>query len=137
MIHLVTYDTITGVIEQTKLKGPDPSHDLALATAAQMGKQFTVLEVEFDERELMPEAHYVDKATNTIMEKTTFPELDVSLNGVIVGLPANTTVVWPDGEQTVETGSISFDAAAGGDFMFTFYAPKHFIHHKKVAYNVA
>jgi hypothetical protein len=128
----VTYLPLTGTIIQVKEGGLPDSLENALLSAATRDEVCDVLTTTVQAK---PDKHYMEEGK--VREKTTFPQLTID-NGRVTGIPLNTLVVWPDGEQTLETdGELTFEANTGGDYLFTFYSPQHFMHYRKIAYNVA
>lgn len=57
-------------------------------------------------------------------------------NGVITGIPVETAVRWPDGEETIESGELEFDSNVSGIFNFRFTKFTHFPLYLQVEYNV-
>ena len=60
----------------------------------------------------------------------------VTDNGVITGIPVETAVRWPDGEETIESGELEFDSNVSGIFNFRFTKFTHFPLYLQVEYNV-
>ena len=71
---------------------------------------------------------------NALVGRKTFDL--VSNNGVISGIPIDTTVLWPDGEETVESEEIEFDSNVSGLFPFRFTRFTHFTLELEAEYNV-
>ena len=68
---------------------------------------------------------------NQIQRKTLYPEVTVN-NGLITDLPIDTTVLWPDGVETIESdGSIELESNVSGEFNFVLshvlYFPKDLV----------
>ena len=73
--------------------------------------------------------HYV--SDGELLQRTSFPTITVSesptINATITvsGFPDDTRVLWPDAEETRESGSFSFDTPVGGKFVFTLSHAMH------------
>ena len=75
-------------------------------------------------------------SAGVVTYRTPFPQLTVN-NGVLSGIPTHTVVRWPDGELTIEhDGEIEFESNVGGDFVFQFLHPHHYLADLEVEYNV-
>lgn len=70
-----------------------------------------------------------------IQAKSELPPLTVK-NGVITGIPEDTTVLWPDGVETVETKELEFDSNVSGVFTFRFTTVPYFPYTLEVQYDV-
>ena len=117
MIHIF-YDTY-GYITKMHTSTNDQS-----ALNCQEGE--TVMRLDSS---ISPSNHYV--VGGELLQRTPFPTVTVSesptINATITisGLPADTRVVWPDSEETRESGSFSFDTPVGGKFDFTLSHAAH------------
>lgn len=73
---------------------------------------------------------------NDVVKHTTdFPVLKVN-NGVITNIPAETSVTWPDGVTTVESGGLEFECNVSGVFSFDFYSVQYKPYTLEVTYSV-
>jgi hypothetical protein len=75
--------------------------------------------------------HYIDVPTDKVMQREDFPALNIppsviaNTPRVIRGLPAKTTVVWPDGYTSEESGELTFEVNLPGAYVFRFESVKH------------
>ena len=53
----------------------------------------------------------------------------------VSGIPTASSVTWPDGVTTTESGSLTFDANVQGAYTFKIYHPAHYL--ERITVNVA
>jgi len=122
MSTLVLYETAGNIISTAE----DPSGAM-LASPSEVFE--TLVTIEDD---VLPDTHYVDVSgiEPVITPKLAFAlTLPITPNATIwediSGIPMTTTVIWPDGVDTVETGLLQFKVPYTGYYLFVFEHPQY------------
>ena len=87
-----------------------------------------------------PEYQYVDVNDLVIKNKENFNFNYDNLGEIntpiyFYNLPENTKIHWPDGSTSIESGDVSFEVNATGEYWFMFYNPQKIT--QRVIINVA
>ena len=125
MKHFFAYSPDTGEI---LCSGALSEHDDLVTFASEWPDP-----VGYTNEDVHPNTHYYDVAAGSIKQRKDPVAIcsAASLSAVvgehvaISDIPAVTTVIWPDGYHSAETGEISFDVPHIGEFTFRFVHPHY------------
>ena len=137
MSGIVTYELTTGRIIQFQ---PTPVKQRSWEAAEDTIENWPFphqgpLEIYYSLDLVTPGDSYMD-SNHVVQARTPFPALTIT-NGLVQGVPAGTTVIWPDWEETLEMdGEFELESNVSGTFTFRLDHPRYIPYQLELEYNV-